>query len=511
MRWTIGSKIAAGFSAVIILMLVAFGLSFRALFLQQERLELLAEHVSAPHGGAEVAGSAADDLVRSTNQEIRRVQVVAGSLFALSLLLAAGVAVYRTRAIARPLAQVAEVADRVAGGDLTVPELAVTSRDDIGHLGQSVNVMLRGLRTLIAETAESVQQAGKWADELRSTAAAMAASSHEVADAVSQIAQGTSTQSAAAADSLQQVRELQQAIAQIAAGAQQQASQAETVAADGERMMAELTAVAEKSAAMRQIAEQTLSTAHSGKRVVDESVEAMKAIRGSVERSAALVAQLGDLSGQIGAITDTITEIADQTNLLALNAAIEAARAGDQGRGFAVVADEVRHLAERVASSAGNIAELIEQIRTATKRAVGGITEVNDQVQRGAQLAEEGGRALEEIVAMVEETTGHVASISDAATHLVSVSKTIQDAINQMAALSGAYTTAAEEMTHSAQYVTEAFESIAATAEQTAAASEEVAASTEELTAGIEQITQSTQHLSDLVGELSAHIGRFRS
>jgi methyl-accepting chemotaxis protein len=112
-----------------------------------------------------------------------------------------------------------------------------------------------------------------------------------------------------------------------------------------------------------------------------------------VERVVSTMGSIHASSRQIVDIIGVIDGIAFQTNLLALNAAVEAARAGEQGRGFAVVAGEVRNLAQRAAAAAKDIKALI--------------TTSVANVGTGAELVDQAGANMQDIVASV----GRVAAI----------------------------------------------------------------------------------------------------
>lgn len=167
---------------------------------------------------------------------------------------------------------------------------------------------------------------------------------------------------------------------------QDQAAAIEESSASMEEIASTVRGTAQNANDARKIASKAQEVAAKGGEICNQSIESMAAI--------------GDSSRRINEIIGVIDEIAFQTNLLALNASVEAARAGEQGRGFAVVAGEVRNLAQRSATAAKEIKELISE-------SVG-------KVESGTVLVNQSGETLQQIIEAVNSVTESIADIATA-------------------------------------------------------------------------------------------------
>ncbi len=185
---------------------------------------------------------------------------------------------------------------------------------------------------------------------------------------------------------------------------EEQASALEETAASMEEMTSAVRASASNAENASDLANDASSKAQTGGEVVGQAVDAM--------------AEINDSSEKISDIIGVIDEIAFQTNLLALNAAVEAARAGEQGRGFAVVAAEVRNLAQRSATAANEIKDLIR--------------DSVDKIKDGSKLVNESGDTLKEIVSAINQVTTIVSDISSSAREQAEGIDQVNTAISQM-------------------------------------------------------------------------------
>ncbi|SLM61560.1 MULTISPECIES: methyl-accepting chemotaxis protein [Dickeya] len=284
-----------------------------------------------------------------------------GGLGVLITLIGSLLAWMLTRSIVRPLQKAVQVTHAVANGDLT-ETIIPQGRDELAQLQHALQEMTVQLRTVVGEVREGAE--------------AIAGASSQLSVGNQDLSNRTEEQSGALQETAASIEQLTSTVRQNADNARQAS----------------------------QLAQDTASQAQSGGQLVSEVVQTMGAIDSS--------------SKKIVDIIGVIDSIAFQTNILALNAAVEAARAGEQGRGFAVVASEVRNLAQRSASAAREIKELIgHSVQT---------------VDAGNRLVEKAGVSIQGIVDGVRKVSELVGEISVASQEQSLGIEQVNQAINKM-------------------------------------------------------------------------------
>ncbi|ALV06925.1 methyl-accepting chemotaxis protein [Roseateles depolymerans] len=203
----------------------------------------------------------------------------------------------------------------------------------------------------------------------------------------------------------------------------------------------------ETAASMEELTSTVRSNADTAQEAARLATEASAAAAGGGVVVGNVVSTMQDIVSSSRRITDiigVIDGIAFQTNILALNAAVEAARAGEQGRGFAVVASEVRTLAQRSASAAKEIKQLIE--------------DSSQKVETGTRLVDEAGRSMTSIVSQVQKVNDLLGEISHSTTEQTSGISQVSDAVAQLdqvtqqnAALVEQSAAAADSLRHQAE------------------------------------------------------------
>lgn len=282
--------------------------------------------------------------VVSNAKAVSHAQFILSSITFVSILVSAVTGIITSRALMRQLgaepAQARSLAATIAAGDLTTR--VALRRNDTTSLMASLDGMQANLRELVTQ--------------IKDSASSVALSADEISQGNTELSSRTEQQAAALQETAASMEQLTATVKSNTAGAQQTADSAR----------------------------QTASLARAGETEVQGMSDTMNAISLSATK--------------VREITAVIESIAFQTNILALNAAVEAARAGEEGRGFAVVAGEVRTLAQRSATAARDIKQLIEQ--------------AVEHVESGVVVAAGTGHSILKIVNMVGELAQSMDNIS---------------------------------------------------------------------------------------------------
>lgn len=403
--------------------------------------------------------------------------------------------------------EMAGTAVTISNGDLTVK---VNPRSERDLLGNSFHAMAKSLKEAISLVAASASDIESSSRQLASSSEQANLATQQISMTVQQIATGTTQQAESSSRTAVLVENMSHTIESVEKGAKDQGNAAAKAAELTAALSETIQQVSGNAEAVTRDSNLAADAARSGSQTINTTIEGMRRIQEKVGLSAEKVHDMGNRSNQIGAIVETIDDIASQTNLLALNAAIEAARAGEHGKGFAVVADEVRKLAERSSVATKEIAELIKEIQRTVNEAVVAMNDGATEVTNGVSLANESGKALENILSTIEAVFVQAGQAAEATVRMNDFSEELVKSVDEVARIAETNSAASDTMKKDSDDVTLAIENIASVSEENSASVQEVSASTEEMTAQVEDVSASAQGLAETAQMLTALVSRFK-
>ncbi|PHV06945.1 methyl-accepting chemotaxis protein [Janthinobacterium sp. BJB412] len=340
----------------------------------------------------EMQQTAAREVLDGSVAADTRLMLMLFGLGAVAVALGVACAFVITRSITGPLSGAVEVAQKVAGGELT-SHVVVEGKDETSELLQA----LKDMNDSLAKTVGDVRA-------------------------------GTETITVAS-------REIASGNADLSSRTESQASSLEETASSMEELTSTVKQNADNARQANQLAVSASSVAVKGGSVVSQVVDTMGSIK---ESSRKIVDIIGVIDG-----------IAFQTNILALNAAVEAARAGEQGRGFAVVASEVRNLAQRSAGAAKEIKELIGDSVNKVDAGSKLVDEAGQTMDLIVTSIKQVADIMGEITAATQEQSNGIEEVNQAITQMDEMTQQNAALVEQAAA-------AAESMQEQAQKLAQA-------------------------------------------------------
>ncbi len=323
------------------------------------------------------ARSEQEKAIASVNRIVQTSITLLISISVAAIVIGILFGIWVFRSVSRPLGDLINVTNSVAGGDLHTGNIK-HSNDEFGQVQTSMEKMVLNLRDMAGKITDSTTTIASSSEELSSTAIELDRNSQTQ---TSQIEQSVT----AMTEMVQTIQD----VSQNASNTSDAAGKMKSIALDGQKAL-------------------------------DDTSRELVSFAEIVRQSAEKIETLGVKSEAINNIVDMIKDIADQTNLLALNASIEAARAGEMGRGFAVVADSVRQLAHRTIESSTEISRTVKEMQT--------------EVAGSVAFMQNERKAIDKIVAHVDATQRSMGEIVTCVEHVFDMIQTIATSTEEQSA-----------------------------------------------------------------------------
>lgn len=328
----------------------------------------------------------AEDRVRTD----RSTLLLLGSSLVIIVLALAWFAGREARRLGQRIGVAAQIAQQVAGGDLTAQVPVTDDEDETGQLLRAIGSMTQSLRALVARAKQT-------SIEMLTSATEFAAASRQQEMTVQGF--GASTQ-------------------QVASAARQISSTS-----------SELSMTVE---GINMVANQTAELAEEGRAGLKGLDDTMERLGKTAAAMSSRLAAIREEAAEITSVVTTISKVADQTNLLSINAAIEAEKAGEQGLGFLVLAREIRRLADQTAVATLDIEEMVKQMQTAVSAGVMEIDRFAEEVRSGIGSVERIGGRFGQIISQVKSLSERFDTVNSGMRSQSQGARQISDAMGQL-------------------------------------------------------------------------------
>ncbi|HAM50484.1 MAG TPA: hypothetical protein DCP92_07215 [Nitrospiraceae bacterium] len=474
---------------------------------------------------------------------IRSLQYLYAVLGFAGIIAVMGIAIMVVSITLKPVKALESAAGKVASGDISF-DADIKTEDELGRLSKLLKessrslggtfMRMRDLSGRISRVAEDVERdAEKVVRGADVEAEAIVNISHSVgelnaaATEISENIDGLATSAEETSASMEEmvssigrvntsIHELSSAVEETSSSIEELSATIRDVAGNAEGLAAAsdetLSAVSEITVSVKEVEQNakeaarlsgkvTSDAATFGMTSVEKTIEGMRKIKASVERTDDLIRKLGGRSDEIGKILTVIDNVTDQTTLLALNAAILAAQAGEHGKGFSVVAEEIKDLAERTALSTQEIASLIQSVQLEVKNAVEGMREGLASVEDGFRLANEAGDTLRKVLQSAKQSSEMSYSIERSTSEQAKAANLVAAAMERVRNGTNQIAKATAEQSRGAVLIIKATEKMKKVSGQVITATKEQTISSKQISTAMDLVAERSEQMSRSLAE----------
>lgn len=386
-------------------------------------------------------------------QPIKNIQYINMFILVVVIVIVILITTYSTQRLTNPIIAINNLMKKASRGDLTVYS-EYKSKNEIGDLSNSFNLMINDMKKLIYKISET---------------------SRNVTSASSSLVNITN-------ENVKSIEEIAGTITNVAESAQDQAIGSENGLNAANNLSSELEKMVEHIQKMMMSIEEADNSNKKGIEVIDKLESESNKNNEVIKKILLVINSLNEKANNIEEIVETIASISEQTNLLALNAAIEAARAGEQGKGFAVVAEEVRKLSEDTSKASGKVKEILDTIQN-------DVSEASKSINYASSVADD----QSAVTKNTKEIFNDIASsVNNIIIKIDNISKGI-DNVNK-----------------SRDKVLSVLNMSAETSTNLSSSAEEVSATTEQQTASMNEMNNFALQLKDVSNDLNNEVKVFK-